>query len=419
MQNKDISDAAGADSGIFYGYFIVGLSFLMLMMMWGTYYSFGVFFKPILAEFGWTRATISGASSIAMLMSGLFAIATGRLTDKFGPRLVLTVCGLLLGVGYLLMSKITTVWQFYLFYGIIVGAGMGGTFVPLASTVARWFKEKRGAMTGIIIAGVGVGAMVVPLIAVRLISIFGWRISYMIIGCAVIVVIVMAAQLMKRDPSVMGLTAFGENERTPENDMAGKPMIKANELTLHEALYTGRFWALSAMFICFGFCLHSIMVHIVPHALELGFSPADAANMLATIGGVSILGKIFLGRAADSFGSRNIVIIGFILLVLAILWLLTAKVVWMLLIFSALFGFAYGGSAAAHSPLIAELFGLNSHGLILGVAGFGMPLGGAAGPLFTGYIFDITGSYQTAFQVCSAIGITGVLTTIAIKRLSR
>ncbi len=110
--------------------------------------------------------------------------------------------------------------------------------------------------------------------------------------------------------------------------------------------------------------------------------------------------------------------ISFILMSLAMLWLLMAKVIWMLFIFSALFGFAYGGSITTHSPLVAELFGLNSHGLIFGVAGIGFSLGGAAGPLLTGHIFDITGNYQTAFQICSAVGITGVLTTIAIKKLS-
>ena len=418
MQNKDISHVTGADPGIFYGYFIVGLSLIIMMMMWGTYYSFGVFFKPLITEFGWTRATVSGATSLAMLMSGLIGVAVGSLTDRFGPRLVLTVCGLLLGMGYFLMSQVTAVWQLYLFYGIIIGIGMGGSVIPMASTVARWFVKKRGAMTGIIVAGIGIGAMVAPPAATRLISIFDWRISYMIIGCVVLVVIVIAAQFFKRDPFLMGLTALGENEQISEKEMAGEPLIKANDLTLLEAVYTGRFWAFTAMTFCGGFCVLTIMVHIVPHAMELGFSPTDAANVLATIGGLSILGKTLLGLAGDNIGSRNIIIISFILLSLAMLWLLTAKVIWMLFIFSALFGFAYGGLATAHSPLVAELFGLSSHGLIMGVVGIGFTLGGAAGPLLTGHIFDITGSYQSAFQVCSAIGITGVLTTITIKKLS-
>jgi len=415
MRNKEISNVKGDDTGVFYGYIIVGLSFIILMIMWGTYYAFGVFFKPVLTEFGWTRAMVSGAPSLAMFMSGGIAIVAGRLTDKYGSRLVLTVCGLLLGIGYLLMSKITDFWQLYLYYGIIIGTGMGGAFVPAASTVARWFEAQRGAMTGIIAGGIGIGAMVTPPVATRLILSFGWRISYLIMGCTVLGVVILAAQFIKREPALIGLTALGENKKS----MNGETDRKAEELTLREAFNTGRFWALAAMFLCFGFCVQTIMVHIVPHALELGFSPAKAANMLATIGGLSILGKTLLGLAGDSIGSRNILMISFILLSLAMIWLLTAKVPWMLFLFSALFGFAYGGSATSHSPLVADLFGMKAHGLILGVAGFGVPFGGAAGPLFTGYIFDITGNYQIAFQVVTAIGITGVLTTIAIKKLSR
>ncbi len=419
MQSEDVSHVIKADQGIFYGYFIVGLSLIVLMMMWGTYYSFGVFFKPLLTEFGWTRATVSGATSLAMLMSGIIAIIAGSLTDRLGPRLVLAVCALLLGIGYLLMSKVTAVWQLYLFYGIIIGTGMGGAFVPLASTVARWFIDKRGAMTGIIAAGIGIGAMLAPPAATRLISVFGWRISYMIIGCVILVVVILAAQLMKRDPSMIGQTALGEDKKVEKKEMADKSMIEVNDLTLREAFYTGRFWALAAMFFCCGFCVITIMVHIVPHALELGFSPIEAANILATIGGLSIFGKTLLGLAGDNIGSKNILIISFILLAVAMLWLLTAKeAIWMLFLFSALFGFAYGGIATSHSPLVADLFGLGSHGLLLGVAGFGVPLGGAVGPLFTGYIFDITGNYQMAFQVCCAVAITGVLTSIAIKKFS-
>ncbi len=414
MQNKEIGHVKGADPGIFYGYFIVFLCFIILMMMWGSYYAFGVFFKPILTEFGWTRATVAGATSLAMIVSGLIAIAMGSLTDRLGPRLVLTVSGILLGIGYGLMSKVTEVWQLYLFYGIIIGIGMGGSFIPLVSTVARWFEKKRGAMTGVIVAGVGIGAMLGSPVAVRLISFFGWRISYLIMGCTVFVVIVLAAQFMKRDPSIVGLSAFGENKK----ETTAKPIMKMIDLTLREAVYTGRFWAFTAMFFCFGFCVQTIMVHIVPHALELGLSPANAANMLATIGGVSILGKILMGLASDRIGNRNIILISLILLSLTMLWLLTAKESWMLFLFSALFGYAYGGTVAVNSPLAVDLFGLSSHGLIFGVAGIGFNLGGAAGPLLTGHIFDITGNYQSAFQVCSVIGITGVLTIIAIKKLS-
>ncbi len=416
MDVENVSKSTGNESGIFYGYFIVGASFLTLTVIWGSYYAFGVFFKPLLTEFGWTRAMVAGAASLAMIINGLLGIAMGGLTDRFGPRLVMTSCGILIGFGYFLMSQVSAVWQLYLFYGIILGIGMSGSFIPLASTVARWFVERRGIMTGIIVAGVGIGAFIGPPAAVRLISRYGWRSSYMIMGCLVLVVVVLAAQFVKRDPAHVGLTAYGEKKESPKEVMASKRIPENKDLSLKEALYTARFWGLSAVFFCFGFCLHSIMIHIVPHASELGFSPAVAANMLATIGGLSILGKLLFGMVGDNVGSRNIFIISFIFMSSALLWLLSAHEMWMLFVFSAAFGFAYGGSVVSHSPLIADLFGLSSHGIIMGACGVGITLGGATGPLLTGYIFDITGSYQSAFMICVVISTIGVLLSISIKR---
>ena len=120
----------------FYGYVVVIAGFLILVSMYGTLYSFGVFFKPVLAEFGWARATTSGAYSLCFLLSGALAMAAGRLSDRFGPTAVMSCSGLLLGLGYFLTSKMSTVWELYLYYGVIVGIGMGGGIAPSLSTVA-------------------------------------------------------------------------------------------------------------------------------------------------------------------------------------------------------------------------------------------------------------------------------------------
>ena len=139
--------------------------FIILVSMYGTLYSFGVFLKPMLGELGWTRAMTSGAYSLCFLLSGVVAIAAGRLNDKFGPKAVLSCAGFLLGVGYFLMARITTPWELYLYYGVIVGVGMGGGIAPSLSTVAKWFVKKRGLMTGITVAGTATGTLVTPLIA--------------------------------------------------------------------------------------------------------------------------------------------------------------------------------------------------------------------------------------------------------------
>ena len=135
MADQKLNQPAEGGSGFFYGYHVVGTSLLIMAIMWGVYYAFGVFFKPVLNEFGWTKAMTSGAFSLASMMNGLLTVAAGRLTDKFGPRMVMTVCGLFLGLGFMLMSQISNVFHLYLFYGIFVGTGMSGSFIPLTSTV--------------------------------------------------------------------------------------------------------------------------------------------------------------------------------------------------------------------------------------------------------------------------------------------
>jgi len=391
-------------SGFFYGYFVVGASLLIMSIMWGGYYAFGVFFKPVLDEFGWTRAMISGAFSLASIVNGLLTVAVGGLTDKYGPRMVMTVCGLLLGLGFILMSQVSDVFQLYLFYGILVGAGMSGSFVPLTSTVARWFFKRRGLMTGIVAAGSGIGALIGPPVASRLIFIYGWRMSYVILGGITLLTVVLSTQLIKRDPKQVGQFPYGENE-IGEVGLN----LRVEEFSLKEAVRVPQFWIFSATGFCYGYCVFSIMVHITPHAIESGISAVRAANILATIGGFSILGKVLLGRAGDIIGNRRTLILGFILMSIALICLAPAKMAWMPFLIAGIFGFAYGGIAVSHSPLLAELFGLRSHALIFGVFAISVSLGRATGPLLTGYLFDVTNSYQMAFLVCAVISLTGIL----------
>ena len=404
MTSQKINPPLEDGSRFFYGYLVVGASLLIMSITWGGYYAFGVFFKPVINEFGWTRAMISGAFSLASIVNGLLTVAVGGLTDKFGPRMVMTVCGLLLGLGFILMSQVSNVFQFYLFYGIFVGAGMSGSFIPLTSTVARWFFKRRGLMTGIVAAGSGIGALIGPPVASRLIFIYGWRMSYVILGGITLLTVVLSAQFIKRDPKQVGQFPYGENE-IGEVGLN----LRVEEFSLKEAVRIPQFWIFSATGFCYGYCVFAIMVHITPHAIESGISVVRAANILATIGGFSILGKVLLGRAGDIIGNRRTLILGFILMSIALICLAPAKMAWMPFLIAGIFGFAYGGIAVSHSPLLAELFGLRSHALIFGVFAISVSLGRATGPLLTGYLFDVTNSYQMAFLVCAVISLTGIL----------
>lgn len=410
MIQQNVPQSSGTKSRFFYGYVIVVAAFCIMVLIYGAYYAFGVFFKPVLTDFGWTRALTSGAFSLSMIVHGLLAIVMGGLTDRFGPRVVITLCGFLLGLGYLLMSQIGAVWQLYLFYGVIIGAGMSGSWVPILSTVARWFVRRRSMMSGVVLASTGVAALIAPQVANQLITVYGWRQSYIILGIAVLLIVVLSAQFLRRDPTQMRQVPYGASK---ESEQGFKP--RTEDFSLKKAIYIKQFWQIFAMLFCFGFSFILIIVHIVPHAMELGISAASAASILSVVGGLMIVGRLGLGAYADRIGNRQMFIMGFILMSAALFWLVPSREALGLYVSAGLIGFATGGMGASESPLVAKFFGLSSHGLIYGVLTLGFTSGAAVGPLLAGYIFDLTGSYQLAFLIAAVIAVVGLISTVLLK----
>jgi MFS family permease len=390
---------------LYYGYIIVIASTLILVGALGIHYAFGVFFKPLLADFGWSRAVTSGAVSLSWIVQGFASIALGALNDKLGPRLVLCLGGIILAAGYLLMSQVNSLWQLYLFYGVLVGGGLGGVYVPLVSTVVKWFVVRRSAMTGIVVSGIGIGTLIAPLVANWLISAYDWRIAYKILGAAVLIIVLSAAQVLKRAPikDQMPLSERSESITVSEG------------ISYKDAIRTRQFWMVFSLFLCFGICLYVVLVHIVPFATDLNINSISAAGVLSAIGGVSILGKVIFGKVGDRIGNRGVYIICFVIMIISMLLLAVSGSIWMLYIFAIIFGFAYAGCAAAQSPLVAYMFGLRAHGIILGSLNSGFTLGAAIGPFMAGYIFDTTDSYAWAFVISAAIAGAGLIITISLK----
>ncbi len=403
MSTNAVQQSGRAKPGFFYGYVVVIAAFFILLVSYGVNNAFGIFFNPVLNEFGWTRAITSGAFSLSWIVYGIWGIAMGRLNDKLGPRLVLTVSGLFLGLGYLLMPQIHSIWQLYLFYGVIIGSGMGGTWIPLMSTVTRWFVKRRSMMTGIALNGIGVGTLLASPVASRLISIYDWRASYFMLGCVVLLVMVLAAQMLRRDPEQMNLRPDGINV----GDVNHRLSVAGYSIT--EAASTRQFWFFAAIMLLHGFCVFAVTVHIVPHATELGISDTGAANILAIYGGSSIIGRLVLGTMADKIGNRKVMAISLIIESASLFWLLPATELWALYVFAAVFGFAFSGFGPSVSPMSAGLFGLGSHGFILSIINLGFTTGSALGPFVAGYIFDITGSYHMAFLLCAVSNILGAI----------
>ena len=412
---REINQVPGAAPKLYYGHVMVGVTFLIMVLSWGLYIVFGVFFDPLLEDFGWSRATISFAFSLSSIISGLLAIPMGGITDRFGPRLVVTFSGFCLGLGYLLMSQVHALWQLYLYYGVVVGIGMGGLWIPLLSPIVRWFAARRSLMTSIVVSGLTVGQLITPLVISRLVAAHGWRPSCIIVGSAVIVLIVVLAQFLRRNPDQAGrLSGAGDEGKT--RDFKSDP----KDFMLKEAVHTPQFWLVGIIFFCVGYTAFSLTVHMVPHAIKLGIPAVTAANILAVNGGIGIIGNFMLGGIiGDRFGNRKAFIIGAALMAVSLFWLVPARQVWAFYLFAIVFGVGLGGIGTSESPLLARLFGLSSHGLIYGVVGLGWTVGGAVGPVVTGYMCDVIGNYQLAFLLCGVIVALGLLLLVILKPTKR
>jgi MFS family permease len=414
MEKKQVNPAHQSAPGFFYGYVVVILGFLSMMVSAGFWDSFGVFMKPLLNDFGWTRATVSSSYSLSLLIFGVMGVIAGELTDRFGPRLVLTFCGLFLGAGYMLMSQLNTLWQIFLFEGVLIGIGMSGLYAPLLGMVARWFVKRRGLMTGVVLAGLGLGQLVAPPVVSRLIDAYDWRIAYLCLGIAVLAVVVVSAQFLKRDPSQMGLAPYGSTGISQQ-----APGLSASSYSLKEATRTWQLWTMLLIKFCFGYYMFSFVVHIIPHGTDLGISTVNASNILAISGGGVVIGNFLLGQVVDKIGPRRVFILCFTAALSMMLWLTQAKEVWTLYIIGFILGLANGGNMTSDSPMVVRLFGLKSIGSIVGASSATFSFGAAFGPVCTGYIFDSTGSYQLAFFIGAAFCILGIILAVIIRPTKR
>jgi MFS family permease len=400
-------------SGFFYRYVILTASFFILMIVGGVVGSFGLFLKPVLEEFGWSRATVSSAFSLTFILFGVSGIVAGRFIDRLNPRIPLTIGGLFLGLGYLLMSQVHSVWQIYLFYGVLVSIGIGFIDIPLLSLAVRWFVKGRGVATGMMMSGIGVGSIIFPLLANQFILNYSWRTAYLVLGSASLGIVVILAQFLRRAP---GHSPFIDAGKLRETESLNS---QAQGLSLREAMRTPSLWVMIGMAFSYAFAAQTVTVHIAAHTTDIGFSSTMAATILSVMGFVSIGGTLGAGILADRIGTRKAMIMVFILVALSLSGFRLFNELWMLYLCTVFFGLGFGGFGTIQSPLPAEYFGLRAHGVIFSIFTFTQNMGGAIGPLIAGHIYDVSGSYQWAFLLCLIFCFVGLILCILLKPARR
>ena len=388
-------------------YLIVFGACLTQFTVIGLLFSFGVFFNVLEEEFGWSRTLLSSAVALAALVMGLLAVFAGRLCDRFGPAPVLVGAGLLFGTGFALISLVGEPWHLFVLFGLFIGVGMSTHDVATLSTIARWFMRRRGMMTGIAKVGTATGQMVLPPVAAALIGGFGWRTAALALGAAAAVLLLVAAASMRRPP--------------PDRGAAPAAAPAGGGGSFAEIRRSRVFWTLCAAQFLFFPTLMTVPLHIAVHGMDLGMTRGVAATLLTVIGGASIAGRLTVGTFADRIGGRNAYVVCLVPLVTSLLILMVVDTRAALFAVVALYGFGHGGLFTVVSPTVAEYFGTRTHGAIYGGIYLFGTIGGAAGPIMAGRVFDVTGSYEYAFSALALMGAGALLLMASLPppRLTR
>jgi sugar phosphate permease len=418
----DTSDARGLRTGLFWGWYVVLSAFLILAINYGARYSFGVFVQPMAAQYHWSRSEISGGMSIMVLAYGIGGIFAGSFADRIAPRWIITAGAILMATGLFLTALIQKPWHFYVTYGVCGGFGAACLGVVVCnSSVGKWFVRKRGLAIGIASIGVGAGTMATVPLAGYVVKVYGWQTGFACIGVFVLIIGVGLSQwLMGRTkPEDYGLRPDGEkaSESDPAAD-SGFFAAHQDRPSLRPVLKDSQFWL---MVICYGLAVMaemSAMVHQVPYALDRQIDKVAAASSLGMIGMASMLGRFFFGWLCDRISdAKYAAALGFFLMAVGMFLLLKTTSVSMLFVYALLFGFGYGSMTALMPCLLADRFGRHVLGASYGMEiFFVMGIGGTSGPVITGYIYDLTGSYANAWLLNLAVLVIVTFLILTLKK---
>ncbi len=397
----------------FYGWVIVAAAFVA-NTTWGILFSYGVFFKPLVIEFGWSNTAASLAFSIQAVFNSLSVILMGQMSDKYGPRATTALGASLTGLGMALCSQITDIWHLYLFWGVIMGLGSGAFFIPLAATTTRWFVKKRGLAVGILAAGIGVGTLILAPITDLIIATRGWRATFLIEGSTYFTILLLTAVFLRRSPEEMGLKPYGEEVGGVATLKLSSPVASWRS-KVWELVRTRSFWMMYIMYLSGTLGQTMVAVHMVPYAIDVAIPSDTAAGAFGVIGFVSIFGKVMMGSLSDKVGRLRTLAICYLFQAVAMFWMAGLRGTWMLYVFALLYGVSYGGWVPQYPPLIGELYGLRHAGAFLGILYTAYGAGGIIGPMMGGYVSDVFGSYSWAFLTSSIIYISALCVSITMR----
>ncbi len=402
---------------LYYGWIMLVAVVFVILAGSGIRAVFGVFIKPIEAEFGWSRAQLSGAAALSLFVLGAVGPMVGWLADVWGPRRVMLLSTAILGAGTLLSSFVGHLWQFYISAGLLMAMGAGGLGMATSSTVAaRWFVARRGLILGILGGAMSAGQMLIVPMAMVIIRFYGWRASFLWLGIGVLVLALpMILAFVRNDPADMGLRPYGAGTAA---GAAFGGVKNERRVPVSEAMGVPAFWLLAVTFFVCGYTSNGlVLTHLVPHAAEHGFSEMHAAQALGLMGAMNIVGTVASGWICDRFGRKGPLAFYYGVRGLSLIFLLYVWNVPSLHVFAAIFGLNYISTVPPTTTLTANIFGRLSVGALSGWIYFSHQVGSALGAWAGGAIFDATGSYSWAFLSAAVLAFIASGLSLLIKEV--
>lgn len=412
---------------LYYGWVIAAACLLTSVAVFGTTYSFSVFFERMLASFPGSRARLSLAFGVQTLTLYVGASIAGPIVDRIGPRRALPVGGAFLAAGLLATSRSDRFLELIASYGVLTAFGLAVLYVVAYATVPRWFGRRRGAANGIATSGLGVGLLAVTPAASALIGAFGWRRAYVAFAAAVVVLVAVVSLLFADSPEAVGADSSAEfpeiDGGAPGRDgdaSAGRARADgdagATPFAVPPVVRTPAFALVFVGWLFVYATLYAVLGHLVLFADDVGLGPRVGVLAISVVGATTTAARLGLGALSDRIGRVRMFVACSALMAATTLLFAAARSPATLWATAALYGVGYGGNGALLSPLVADLFGEERIGSLYGAMSISFGVAGLLAPPAAGLVYARLGSYVPAFVALGAVGFVGAACVYAAGR---
>lgn len=386
---------------LYYGWVIVAAGGVMGCVAIGTLFSLAVFLQPMSAATGWSRTGISTAMTLDFVTMGVAAFGWGALLDRIGPRLVVLAGAVLLGLGLFLASRATSLLEFQIIYGVLVGAAAAAVFMPMMVTVTGWFEKHRALAVSLVSAGMGMAPMIISPFASWLIETYDWRTAQMWIAVLAWAVLVPAALLVRAAPPQDAATAAGAGGASDPG------------MTVGRALRSPQFIVLGLTFFLCCATHSGPIFHTVSYAIACGLPLMSAVTIYSAEGLAGLAGRLILGLAGDRFGAKRVLVIGLLIQAVSAGAYFFTRQLGEFYAVAVIFGLAYGGVMPLYAVIAREYFPMRLMGTVFGAATMLSSLGMALGPAIGGWIFDTYASYGWLYIGSFGLGLGAAAIALA------